>query len=147
MLKRMLTLVVCLLALSCTVVSAQETTGSLLGTVTDPAGAIVPNADVTLTNTQTGEERKAQTNENGAYVLTQIQPGTYDLSVRLQGFKEYVNKGFQLNVNDRKTLNITLETGAVSETVTVTGETPLIQTTPTVGDVVENRRVVELPLN
>jgi hypothetical protein len=128
-------------------VSAQETTGSLLGTVTDPAGAIVPNADVTLTNTQTGEERKAQTNENGAYVLTQIQPGTYDLSVRLQGFKEYVNKGFQLNVNDRKTLNVTLETGAVSETVTVTGETPLIQTTPTVGDVVENRRVVELPLN
>ncbi len=146
MLKRMLTLVACVGALS-VAAYAQEVTGTITGTVTDTAGAIVPNAEITLTNTATREEHKVTTDENGSYVLTQVQPGSYDLAVRNQGFKEYVNKGFELNVNDRKTLNVTLETGAVSETVTVTGETPLIQTSPTVGDVVENRRVVELPLN
>jgi hypothetical protein len=146
MFKRLTALAVCLLAL-CFSVAAQETTGTIVGTVADPAGAVVPNADVTLTNTQTGEERKVQTNESGYYVLPQVQPGLYDLSVRMQGFKEYQNKGLEVNVNDRKTLNVALETGAVSDVVTVTGDAPLIQTTPTVGDVVENRRVVELPLN
>jgi carboxypeptidase family protein/TonB-dependent receptor-like protein len=129
------------------VVLAQETTGRINGQVVDPVGAIVPNAEVMLTNTSTRQERKVQTDENGNYAFTQLQPGMYDLSIRGQGFKEYINKGFELNVNDRKTFNITLEAGSVSESVTVTGEAPLIQTTPTVGDVVENRRVVELPLN
>src|SRR5204863_921540 len=62
-------------------------------------------------------------------------------------FKEYLSKGLELSVNDRKTIKIPLETGAVSESVTITAEAPLLQTSPTVGDVVENRRVVELPLN
>ena len=105
------------------------------------------SATVTLTNTKTGEVRTVETDSGGSYTLTQIQPGTYDLSIKAQGFKEYLSKGLELNVNDRKTINIPLETGSVSESVTVTAEAPLIQTTPTVGDVVENRRVVELPLN
>ncbi|MGI9107095.1 MAG: carboxypeptidase regulatory-like domain-containing protein [Pyrinomonadaceae bacterium] len=126
---------------------AQETTARLGGQVTDPAGAVVANAEVSLTNLATREERKVQTDGEGSYVLTQVPPGTYDLAVRIQGFKEFINQGFEVNVNDRKTFNIVLETGAVTETVTVTGESPLIQTTATVGDVVENRRVVELPLN
>jgi Carboxypeptidase regulatory-like domain/TonB-dependent Receptor Plug Domain len=126
---------------------AQEITARLSGQITDAAGAIVPNAEVTLTNTNTGETRQAQTDDEGYYTLTLIQPGTYDLSVKLQGFKEYLSKGLELSVNDRKTINVELEAGAVTETVTVTGESPLIQTTATVGDVVENRRVVELPLN
>ena len=79
--------------------------------------------------------------------MTQIQPGTYDLSVKAQGFKEYLSKGLELSVNDRKTINVSLETGAITESITVTAEAPLIQTSATVGDVVENRRVVELPLN
>ncbi|HEX7315286.1 MAG TPA: TonB-dependent receptor [Pyrinomonadaceae bacterium] len=126
---------------------SQEVTGTISGTVTDPAGAVVPNAEVTLTNRSTREERRAQADGGGNYVLTQIQPGVYDLSVRMQGFKEVVNSGIEVNVNDRKTINVALETGAVSETVTVTTDAPLIQTSPTVGDVVENRRVVEMPLN
>jgi outer membrane receptor protein involved in Fe transport len=144
---RVLSLAAVLVLCLSVIAFAQETTGRISGQVVDPAGAIVANAEVTLTNTATREERKVQTDDNGNYVLTQLQPGNYDLAVRGQGFKEYINKGFDLNVNDRKMLNIALETGAVSETVTVLGETPLIQTTPTVGDVVENRRVVELPLN
>jgi hypothetical protein len=126
---------------------AQDITARLSGQITDAAGAVVPNSEVTLTNTQTGEVRKAQTDAEGYYTLTLVQPGTHDLSVRVQGFKEYLNKALELNVNDQKTINIALEPGAVTETVTVTGESPLIQTTATVGDVVENRRVVELPLN
>ena len=126
---------------------AQDVTARIDGQVVDPAGAVVTNATVTLTNTKTGEARTVQSNDNGLYTLTLIQPGTYDLSVKAQGFKEYLSKGLELNVNDRKTINIPLETGAVTESVTVTAEAPLIQTTPTVGDVVENRRVVELPLN
>jgi len=126
---------------------AQETTARISGQVTDQNGAIVNKADVTLTNVATREERKAESDDNGYYSLALIRPGIYDLSVRVQGFKEYLSKGLELSVNDRKTINITLETGSISESILVTAETPLIQTTPTVGDVVENRRVVELPLN
>ena len=84
---------------------AQEVTATILGTVTDPAGAVVPNAEVTLTNRNTREERRAQADDSGNYVLTQIQPGVYDLAVRMQGFKEVVNSGIEVNVNDRRTLN------------------------------------------
>ncbi len=126
---------------------AQETTARIIGQVTDPAGAIINNAEVTLTNTGTREERKATTDDNGSYSLTLIPPGVYVLSVKVTGFKEYINQGLEVSVNDRKTINVTLEPGNVSESITITGEAPLIQTAPSVGDVVENRRVVELPLN
>jgi len=130
-----------------TVTFAQDVTARIDGQVVDQAGAVVMGATITLTNTKTGEVRTVESNDSGQYTLTLIPPGIYDLSVKAQGFKEYLSKGLELNVNDRKTINIPLETGAVSESVTVTAEAPLIQTTPTVGDVVENRRVVELPLN
>jgi len=126
---------------------AQDVSARIDGQVTDPNGAIVTKATVTLTNMRTGEVRTVESNEDGTYTLTQIQPGTYDLSVKAQGFKEYLSKSLEISVNDRKTINVPLETGAVTESVTVTAEAPLIQATPTVGDVVENRRVVELPLN
>ena len=126
---------------------AQDVTARIDGQVTDPNGAVITQATVTLTNTRTGEVRTTQSDDNGSYTFTLIQPGMYDLSVKAAGFKEYLSKGLELSVNDRKTINIPLETGAVTESVTVTTEAPLIQTTPTVGDVVENRRVVELPLN
>lgn len=126
---------------------AQDVTARIDGQVTDPNGAIVLNATITLTNTKTGEVRTAQSNDSGGYTLALVPPGTYDLSVKAQGFKEYLSRGIELNVNDRKTINIGLETGAITESITVTAEAPLLQTSPTVGDVVENRRVVELPLN
>ncbi len=126
---------------------AQETTARISGQVVDPAGAVVSNAEITLKSASTGEERKAQTDEEGNYTLTQLQPGLYDLSIKGQGFKEHIVTGVELNVNDRRVLNVSMEAGGVAESVTVTGEAALLQTTPTVGDVVENRRVVELPLN
>src|SRR5712672_1960098 len=126
---------------------AQETTARLSGQVTDPAGSVVNNAEVSLTNPQTRETRTAKTDNDGYFSITLISPGKYDLLVKVPGFKQFLSKDFELNVNDRKTLNVVLETGSVSETVTVTAEAPLLQTSPTVGDVIENRRVVELPLN
>ncbi len=136
------------LTLSFSIVAlAQETTARLSGQVTDPTGATVNNADVVLTNTETGEARKAKTDDSGYYTLSLIPPGSYDLAIKVQGFKEFINKEVTLSVNDRKTINVTLEPGGINESITVVGETPLIQTSPTVGDVVENRRVVELPLN
>ncbi len=145
--KHLLCVVVLLLLGFSQTTFAQDITARIDGQVTDPAGAVVTSATITLTNTRTGDVRTIMSDDNGSYTLTQIQPGTYDLSVRAQGFKEYLSKAMELSVNDRKTINVPLETGAVTESVTVTAEAPLIQTTATVGDVVENRRVVELPLN
>jgi hypothetical protein len=145
--KHLLCIVILVLMAFANNTFAQDVTARIDGQVTDPAGAVIPKATVTLTNNKTGEVRTLESNDEGGYTITQIQPGTYDLSVRAQGFKEYLSKSLELNVNDRKTINIPLETGAVTEQVTVTTEAPLLQTSPTVGDVVENRRVVELPLN
>ena len=126
---------------------AQETTATTSGQVTDSAGAAVSGAEVTLRSIRTREERKTTSNDEGYYSLTFITPGIYDFSVKVQGFKEYVNKSIELLVNDRKAINIQLEAGAISEQVTVTSEAPIIQSSPTVGDVIENRKVLEIPLN
>jgi hypothetical protein len=143
-----LALLAALLLLFCSALAvAQETTAKITGQVTDSTGAAVPDAEVTLTNLGTKETRAIKSGEDGYYSLTFIQPGLYDLSVKAEGFKEYQNKNIELLVNDQKTINIALEAGTLSETVTVTSEAPVIQTTPTVSDVIENRRVVEIPLN
>ncbi|HXG95138.1 MAG TPA: TonB-dependent receptor [Blastocatellia bacterium] len=126
---------------------AQVTTATLTGQVTDQNGAAVSGADVTVTNVSTQEQRATKSGDDGYYTLTNINPGIYDLSVKAQGFKEFANKNIEFLVGDRKTLNVTLETGAVTESVTVTAEAPIIQSSPTVGDVVENRKIVEIPLN
>jgi Carboxypeptidase regulatory-like domain len=145
--KNLLCIVILTLMAFATNTFAQDVTARIDGQVNDPNGAVVLNATITLTNNRTGEVRTVQSNDTGGYTITQIQPGTYDLSVKAQGFKEYLSRAIELNVNDRKTINIPLETGAITESITVTAEAPLLQTAPTVGDVVENRRVVELPLN
>jgi outer membrane receptor protein involved in Fe transport len=145
--KHLLCLVILFLFGFTTNTFAQDITARIDGQVLDPAGAIVVKATVTLTNTKTGEVRTVESDDNGSYTLPQVQPGTYDLSVKAQGFKEYLSKGLEISVNDRKTINVALETGVVTESVTVTAEAPLVQTSAPVGDVVENRRVVELPLN
>ncbi|HEX5734561.1 MAG TPA: TonB-dependent receptor [Blastocatellia bacterium] len=146
--QRPLALLAALLLLVCCVSAvAQETTATINGQVTDTSGAVVSGAEITLTNIRTGETRSAKSSDDGYYSLTFIPPGIYDFSVKVQGFKEYINKSIELFVNDKKTLNIALEPGAVSETVTVTSDAPIIQSTPTVGDVVENRKIVEIPLN
>jgi len=138
---------VLLLLIGSSSVMAQETTATINGQVIDPSGAAVANADITLTNLKTKEARTTKTGDDGYYSLTFIPPGIYDFSVKTQGFKEFLNRSIELLVNDRKTINVQLEAGAISEMVSVTAEAPIVQSTPTVGDVVENRKIVEIPLN
>ena len=146
--KRLFALFLALLLLtSATSVMAQETTATINGQVVDQSGAAVSGAEVKVTSLKTQETRTTTTGDDGYYSLTFITPGLYDFSVKVQGFKEFLNRSIELLVNDRKTINVQLEAGAVSEMVSVTAEAPIVQSTPTVGDVVDNRKVVEIPLN
>ncbi len=88
---------------------AQDTTARISGQITDATGAVIPNAEITLVNINTREERKSKTEDSGYYSLTQIAPGVYDLSVKVQGFKEHLNKAIELSINDSKTKNSPLK--------------------------------------
>jgi Carboxypeptidase regulatory-like domain/TonB-dependent Receptor Plug Domain len=127
---------------------AQKTTATLNGVVTDPGGAVVGGANVAATNTATGEVRTATTNTSGAYVLTDMAPGVYDLSIKTSSFKEFVSKGVQLNVSTNTTVNAQLAVGSATEQVTVEANAVQVETsTGTVGNLVEGNQVRELPLN
>ncbi|HEX8187316.1 MAG TPA: carboxypeptidase regulatory-like domain-containing protein [Pyrinomonadaceae bacterium] len=127
----------------------QEFRASLTGHVGDPAGAVIPGATVKVRNTQTGQEATATTTEDGNYTVPSLLPGTYTVTVEAQGFKSAVTENLELHVNDKASLDVTLEVGAVGDVVTVNAEdTPLLERdTATRGQVIENRRIVELPLN
>jgi hypothetical protein len=127
---------------------AQKITGTITGVVSDSAGAVVTGAEVSAKNTATGEVRTAATNSGGAYVLTDLAPGTYDIDIKQPSFKEYVSKGVQLFVSSTTTLNATLQVGSTSEQVTVEANAVQVETsTGAVGNVVEGNQVRELPLN
>lgn len=118
------------------------------GTVTDSAGAAVPNAKVIATSVTTGVEYNARTNNEGLYRLLALPPAQYRVSVTLPGFKTFDQGPITLNVNDALTLNITMQVGDVSEQVTVNAAPPALQTeTATLGTVVSQRSIENLPLN
>ena len=137
-----------LLGLGAVVHAQVSTVGSIGGTVRDPQGAAVPNAEVTATEETTGLTRTATTNDEGAYVISGIPAGLYTVSTAPAGFKKTVNPGVRLHVAERLTLDIALEVGAVGETVTVTGEAQLVETRNSdVNSLVTEKQVTELPLN
>jgi len=126
----------------------QSTAGRILGRVMDPSGAVLSNVNVTLTNEATGVSRSVQTNTNGDYVLLEVQPGSYQVQFEQQGFKTNLRKGVVVEVNGVVTLNTTMAIGQTKETVEVTSEAPLVDTTTTqLGAVVNDRAVSQLPLN
>jgi outer membrane receptor protein involved in Fe transport len=125
-----------------------QTLGEITGVVTDPTGAVVAGAAVTVTNPQTGLTRAATTNTAGNYVFPALQPGTYNVRVEMQGFRTEVRSDVQLQVQQTARLDFQLAVGAVTETVEVAGGAPLLNTeNATVGTVIDNQRIVELPLN
>jgi len=137
----------CLL-LSCFPAAAQTTTGSIVGTVTDQTGSLVPDAAVTVTNEATGIEFKATTDSSGNYVVTPIPVGRYSVTVETKGFKKAIRSGIIVNVQDRIGVNMALEVGEISQTVEVQGAAPALQTESSyLGQVVESQRIVDLPLN
>ena len=107
---------------------AQVLYGSLVGTVTDSSGAAVPGATVTATNKETNLERTAVTGGNGTYSFTNVLAGPYDVKVTLQGFKEAVRTAVPVSVNEVARIDVALEVGALTETVTVASESQLLQT-------------------
>lgn len=124
-----------------------QANSSIRGAITDPSGAIVPQAAVTLTNTATGAERHAAANTSGNYELLQVTPGTYRLVVEAAGFKKYEASNVQLLVNNPATVNVALEVGGTSETVSVTSETPIINSVDaSIGSVMTETQVRELPI-
>ena len=140
----------CLFLLSFSLAStgSAQTFGEITGTVTDSTGAMVSGAAVTVTNTATRVERRVQTNEVGNYSVPFLNPGTYEITAQLAGFKAATRSGLILQVGDVARVNFTMELGAVTETVQVAGSTVLLQTESTaLGTVIERQRIVELPLN
>lgn len=128
--------------------AAQESRGAITGRVTDPQGAVVPNAQVTVTNTQTNETRRAVTNETGYYEVNFLEPSTYTIAVEAPGFKRLVRSGITVNVSARLEINLALEIGAVAETVQVTAEAPLLETTTASGGrVLDQKQLINLPFS
>ncbi|MGH9629780.1 MAG: TonB-dependent receptor [Bryobacteraceae bacterium] len=127
---------------------AQLDTGVILGTVLDPSGAVVPGATVVVENQGTGASYNLTTDSSGSYIATALPVGTYRVSASAPGFKTRVNENMRVQVSDRLVVDITLETGQVSERITVSAETPIVDTaSSTLGGVVSGRQVQDLPVN
>ena len=127
---------------------AQQGRGSISGTVTDALGAAVPGVDVKITNTGTNAVFSTATNESGYFTAPALQIGSYAVSAEKQGFKQIHQSGITLQVDQRVSLSLKLEVGAVAESIDVFADAALVDTgSATVGKVIENRRIAELPLN
>jgi hypothetical protein len=135
---------ICLLSLTAL---GQITTGSLNGSVTDPGGASVAGATITVTNTATGAERSGISSSTGTFDFQALQPGTYKITVEAQGFKRAVSTDVTVSVGQPAQVNIPLEIGLASETVTIVESQEVINSTsPTLTNVINTRQVVDLPL-
>jgi Carboxypeptidase regulatory-like domain len=125
-----------------------QTAGEITGQVLDPSKAVIPNAAVTATNSATGALRKAQTDSQGHYALTNLAVGTYSLTVEHQGFQQLKQTGIMVNVATTVALNLTLTVGSVKQEVVVTSEAPIIdKADASTGMVLDNQEVGELPIN
>ncbi len=126
----------------------QGTTSRVTGIVQDPTGAAVENATVTLRNEATSVTITTQTTSTGAYVFDSVQVGTYTLAVEVPGFKKFASTGNAINVNQPATIDVTLEAGNISETVTVESAAELVQTSTSgnFGNTVEERPLEALPI-
>jgi len=127
---------------------AQSTGGRIRGTVSDPSGAAVAAAKVTLINEATNVVRDVESGANGEYLFIEVPVGSYEIDVTQQGFKKYVRKGIALDLNEVISVDIALQLGATAETVEVTGAPPVVDTSSTqLGAVVNERASTQLPLN
>ena len=123
-------------------------TATVLGTVTDPTGSVVPNATVTITNTSTNAKRVLQTNSAGSYIAPELQIGLYSLRAEATGFKSYERTGLKLDSNDTVRVDAILEVGAVSESVTIAADVVKVESdTAEVSDLISGAQVADLAIN
>src|SRR5688572_15510853 len=128
--------------------AAQIGAGALTGTVVDQAGATVPGATVTFTEIGTNLSRTTVTSDDGTYRIAGLQPGSYAVRVALDGFRPLVRDGIGLATGETVRLDLQLELGSVAEVITVTADAPLLRSeTSGLGQVIDNRQIVDLPLN
>lgn len=146
---RLLGLVLIHCAFAALALAQSEIGGATLnGTVTDPSGAAVPNAKITISNNATGVSRSTATNDAGLYSFARIPVGTYDMTVEQAGFKSERRTGIALTVGAVATIDLTLSVGATQEMVEVTAELPLVETTRSqTSTVVTTQQVRDLPIN
>src|SRR6266849_6393848 len=129
-------------------VASAQTFGEITGEVTDQSGAIAPNASVTATNTATNGARMTRTNQAGIYSFPALVPGPYQVKVEATGFQSAVRSNIELQVQQTARVDFTLTLGQTSQTVEVSGTALLLATeTATVGTVIEQKSIVDLPLN
>ncbi|HYM12025.1 MAG TPA: carboxypeptidase-like regulatory domain-containing protein, partial [Bryobacterales bacterium] len=122
--------------------------GEITGAVSDSSGAVITGASITVTSTTTNQVRRAATNESGTYTVPFLVPGLYDVRAESAGFKVATRRGVDLQVGAVARIDFSLEVGEVSQQVEVSGGAPLLATENTsLGTVIENKRIVELPLN
>jgi hypothetical protein len=127
---------------------AQQIQATVYGAVTDPGGAPIPEATVTVTNPATGQSVIAKTGLDGNYIVPSLRPSTYELRVEYPGFQVSIQKGIKLDVNQQARIDFQLKVGAVTTSVEVAGLAPQVETaTATVGMMIDTRQVTELPLN
>lgn len=144
MLLKSLLVVMFLFAVS---VKGQVTTADITGTVADSTGKVVPGATVTITNVGTGATRTTTSNESGEYTITELAPGMYTVTVEAQSFSKSVLKDLELNVGSRRTINIELKPGQISEVVEVSSEGALIETTRSdLDQTITPKEIENLPL-
>ncbi len=137
-----------LLALSAVLAFGQSTTGEIHGNVTDPSGAAIPGAEITVTNENTGETKSVQAGAAGDYILPLLQPGQYRLTAQTEGFRTFERPGLTLSAVQSMRVDLELEIGQLTETVTVTGQAVQVDTrSTTIGTLVDDRRIQDLPLN
>ncbi len=132
----------------CGVAWAQKDTGAIVGTVKDSSGSVLPGAKITVTEVDKGTSFVTSTNSLGDYVASPLAIGRYRVSVELQGFMTTVAGPIELQVQQKAVVNLSMKVGEISQSIEVTGAAPLLETaTSDLGQVVNNRQVVNLPLN
>jgi hypothetical protein len=129
-------------------VAGQGSTAQINGTVADSSGGVLPGVTVTAIQTDTGLRREVVTDETGSYAITNLPVGPYRLEAALSGFRTFAQTGIVLQVGSNPVIPVTLQLGELTETVSVEAAAPLVETrNPSVGGVIENERIEELPLN
>ena len=137
-----------LVLLSSVISLAQGPTGSIDGIVADPNGAVLPGATVTLVNVETGVSRTVKTDQSGLYTFPALPPAVYNITIARTGFKTELKSNITLQVQQAARIDFSLSIGQISQTISVAADTALLSPEDsTIGQVVENKRIVELPLN
>ncbi len=146
--KSIRTIVVGLTLLAARAASGQTTAAQITGRITDPSGAVIVGASVVATNADTGATRETTSNEAGSYAVPLLEPGLYTLTVKQTGFRPIQHGGLTLHVNQTARIDIVMELGGLTETLSVTADVPLLQVAESsLKAIIDNRKIIELPLN